>query len=505
MNRIYKKNTRLLAVVSALILISSYGLSSLKKAKSYLKKGEFDKSSVYFYKIIEESDVEKEKKLAEYGLGKSLLSLDLNLSSALFFGETLKRGSENNPYFLKSFKSFYSINKIIGFSEKFVDSVFSSSLIQANILDEKEKNFYLFHKGLSLFEKKQFKKSYKYFAKISEKDKSIAKSFFYRGIIEAVFDKNKSAVRTFKKAIKKGRNLLNSKSFIEQANLNIARIYYAEKRYSKAIKYYSKVSRDSINWLEALFEAAWAFALMEKPNNSLGNLHTILSPFYTNRFYPEANILKAINLFQLCYYKGVDDLLLEFEEKYKPLSKRLNSLLKKSKSKKGYLVRFLKKNKSKVNDPLNQVLADLSNLESFKTMNLSLKNISREIEEIEGIFTGKKHRPLRIKLMTYLKDLEKDLTDISEEELIALLTKKKEYLDNMFEQSILITAETLLKNIAKIKRKLDIKVDVDEQNFIGGMQELVLGQSLEYWPFEGEYWEDELGGYVYNIPNICQK
>jgi hypothetical protein len=31
-----------------------------------------------------------------------------------------------------------------------------------------------------------------------------------------------------------------------------------------------------------------------------------------------------------------------------------------------------------------------------------------------------------------------------------------------------------------------------------------LNQTLEYWPFEGEYWEDELGFYVYNLDSLCR-
>ena len=42
-----------------------------------------------------------------------------------------------------------------------------------------------------------------------------------------------------------------------------------------------------------------------------------------------------------------------------------------------------------------------------------------------------------------------------------------------------------------------------DANFIGGLQELKVGQDLEYWPFQGEYWEDELGGYVYNVNSKC--
>jgi hypothetical protein len=35
------------------------------------------------------------------------------------------------------------------------------------------------------------------------------------------------------------------------------------------------------------------------------------------------------------------------------------------------------------------------------------------------------------------------------------------------------------------------------------MQKLNINQTLEFWPFEGEYWEDELGFYVYNMASRC--
>ena len=89
-----------------------------------------------------------------------------------------------------------------------------------------------------------------------------------------------------------------------------------------------------------------------------------------------------------------------------------------------------------------------------------------------------------------------------------IINTAKSYLDElkeMFEQTILIEADSLLQKIARIKKELNIITFKSEEEFIGGMQKLVLGQALEYWPFDGEYWKDDLGGYVYNIPNLCKK
>ena len=72
-------------------------------------------------------------------------------------------------------------------------------------------------------------------------------------------------------------------------------------------------------------------------------------------------------------------------------------------------------------------------------------------------------------------------------------------------QTKLIVAEMQLGKLAKLRSKINVGQSYDKVQFIGGMQKLRIGQSLEYWPFEKEYWEDELGFYVYNMKSQCSK
>lgn len=498
------KRTKVL--IQVILLILSYeASSSLKKAKVLLKKENYPDAAVNFYKEYQAKKSKKRKLIAEYGLGKSLLSLDLNYSAAKYLGETIKRGDKDNPYFMKAFQSFYQVHSLIEFSNSFISSVLQDVEVSPRLFPPKERDFYLFHKGRTLFEENKFKKSYQFFSLVSQESLASAKSAFYKGIIEAALDQKEKAIESFKEAVIRSKGSTSKELIREEVSLNIARIYYSEGDFSSAIRYYSKIPRDSLNWLQALFEAAWAFSLMEKPNNTLGNLHTILSPFYQDRFYPEADILKTITLFQLCYYEGVEKLLENFEQKYKPLQRSVAKLLKKSEKKEGYLAFYVKKNLGKRDNPMNEVLREMSEVKSYKTLKVSLMNLNRELREVEGIFSDKSQAKVKKDIETHLKETKSDLKMNREKELIGLLKERKSYLDNMFEQAILIHAETLLKNIAKIKKQLNIRSKEDNKIFIGGMQALTLGQSLEYWPFEGEYWEDELGGYVYNLPNICEK
>ena len=70
-------------------------------------------------------------------------------------------------------------------------------------------------------------------------------------------------------------------------------------------------------------------------------------------------------------------------------------------------------------------------------------------------------------------------------------------------QTEFINAEMLLNRVDALRASLRVSTAEKRINFIGGFQTLSLSQELEYWPFQGEYWEDELGYYVYNLDSSC--
>ena len=72
-------------------------------------------------------------------------------------------------------------------------------------------------------------------------------------------------------------------------------------------------------------------------------------------------------------------------------------------------------------------------------------------------------------------------------------------------QTKLIVAEMRLGKLQTLRSLISTDRGDKKVQFIGGLQKLKLNETLEYWPFEGEYWEDELGFYVYNLESLCKK
>ena len=95
--------------------------------------------------------------------------------------------------------------------------------------------------------------------------------------------------------------------------------------YGQALRHYGKIRRTSEIWLQSIFEGAWTFFLMDKPNNTLGLIHTLLSPFFNDRFYPEAHILQAISYVKMCRYEEAKDALKYFRKTYDDVKKTLKA------------------------------------------------------------------------------------------------------------------------------------------------------------------------------------
>src|SRR5690606_29938178 len=150
-----------------------------------------------------------------------------------------------------------------------------------------------------------------------------------------------AAVKSFqrvKQAVDDGANVEDADRMRDLANLSMARTMYSasiqldpetnaptirEDALSAAVKYWNEVDEDSEYWLDAHFEAAWAYYMAGQYTRALGNIHTLKSPYFPKAFYPEADILKAIIFFFNCDYESATTVVARFNTKTPPLKEKL--------------------------------------------------------------------------------------------------------------------------------------------------------------------------------------
>jgi tetratricopeptide (TPR) repeat protein len=315
-----------------------------------------------------------------------------------------------------------------------------------------------------------------------------AKAIFNLGILATKKKNYKEAIFYFEKVLEMARNHRELAALGELSRLNLARSIYGTGDMERTIEVYSQFLSSSPHWLAVLLEASWPLMRVNDTTVSLGNLHTILSPFYREDLVGEGYILRATILFSLCKYEEMRLTLAQFFKIYDPV------------------VRAMQQESVQLQAP-----------ESFYQAYVTQKGLNRAfvnfIKRDEGVKNS-------LKVLDLLRSERRNIARYSRNEQMRHMSTVIEEADHSLVQEI----GTVLSRLHK--RKLADLVEQREQanylkvEIVTGEKELIEGQKglppkrvvdvetsvasgYRFWPFFGEYWEDELGTFVYTTESAC--
>lgn len=290
----------------------------------------------------------------------------------------------------------------------------------------------------------------------------------------------------------------------EVANLNLGRAYYAIGNFERSIEHFEATPRDSALWFESLYEASWAYFRLGRLSGALSHLQSVDSPFFEDTYHPEATLLRILIFYYLCKYIDGQVMLNEFTEENYPIQEALQKAIRKAESDPGALFEALyawktakKDTKLKLPDSVKQWFATD---ESLVSIGGYVAGIDAELAAIDRLKTGWQKSELRTDLERHLKDRGRDAVEDKGREALAKLTSMHAVLGGHLGSSELykvemITAEKNIYDAAYQGRLMDRiatrKADASVQ------------QGYRFWPFQGEYWVDELGWYEVNTINEC--
>jgi hypothetical protein len=378
--------------------------------------------------------------------------------------------------------------------------------------------------GRYKYRNRNYEEAVSLFEKVDKKSKYNVQSQFFTGISYVQLRKSVPAVKSFQKivtAIEDGAEGVDDESRMRDlAYLSMARTYYSASvrlddqnvptidanKLSAAVKYWNRVDVASEYWLDALFEESWAYFMAGDYPHALGNIHTIESPYFPNSFYPEADILKAVISFTICQYEDATTVVARMKKKYEPIRKELEAVLNRFKGEGGeqQFFQFLKDVRAgKAN--LSPVIRPV--VENALSDRQLLKNLEyvRVLDEEDGRF---KKAPPSFKNSPIGNDVT-DALNLARDLAIrnAGSLAKERYQRNLDElnEHLRSASKVLIDITAAERNKLD-------QSVVTG--QLTKEESLTYgvvkpddehvlWPFNGEYWRDELGFYRQVVVSKC--
>ncbi|MBZ4417077.1 adventurous gliding motility protein GltC [Myxococcus sp. RHSTA-1-4] len=299
------------------------------------------------------------------------------------------------------------------------------------------------------------------------------------------------------------------KSLRELAFMQLARTHYGMQQNRYALFYLAKVERGNTQWLESLFESSWANYRVGQYEQALGNLITLSSPFFREEYFPEALILKAVIYYENCRYRESNLILQDFERTYLPVHDQLESLVKKNMDAGEYysvLAEVQKKNKEGLEKNETDII--LERILRLALTDQDLRKTNDSILELEAEMDAFANKADTFKYSELSKSLLEDL----KVQRTALISKAGIMAKGKLETE-LVALKQLLANGLRIKFETTTKEKefLEEQLKAGGRTAIVKKYKYSvavpddqlYWPYEGEYWRDELGTYQYTLTKGC--
>ena len=499
------------------------------QAKKLFDKERWSEAALALHRVVngETGDDPGNKQLAQYYLAIALYRLKFYQASYAIFSVIA-----DNPNHLKFKETLLWLAKLATQLPEPADIIervgkYTDEQV-ARFDNDQQRDLYWqlnYMLGRYKYRNRQYQESIRLFNKVNRRSEYYVKSQFFSGISYVQLRKSVPAVEAFQRietAIDEGvEGVEDEERMRDLAYLSMARTYYSAsikldpetnaptidtKKLSAAVKYWNTVEASSEYWLDALFEQSWAYFMAGDYPRALGNIHTLQSPYFPNSFYPEAEVLKAVIYFANCNYDAATIVVARFNRKFIPLREHLEKILKRYKgaNQEEPFYRFLlqvREGKAEL-DPTIKPIVEIA---------LSDRQLLRNIEYVKVLDdeTGRDRKSppdfrssgLGQQVEDSLK-LARDLAVRQAGELA--LSRYQRNVDELSEH--LRNGEKILIDITAAQRNLlDQKL---QQGQVSKAESKIYGvvkpdEEHVLWPFDGEYWRDELGFYRQVVESAC--
>jgi TolA-binding protein len=467
-------------------------------------------ASLMLFDLLQSGSYPAQETKIHYYLGRSLQDLDMVHTAQYHFLRVVKKGP-SNPYFNYALPQLVKIARFTG-DDTELQRIVSKIPPDAYPRGAKSDLYYLM--GVRYYGKEQLSEARKAFGQVSTKSPHYLKSEYFRGVIFNQQGKLKSASRSFREVYRQEVEVYNDPRYLREvedikglALVNIGRIYYGIERYQDASKWYGLVDHENTHWPEAVFESAWSNFMLSNLNSTLGQILTLRSGFFKDdQYIPEATVLRALTYFNLCEYETVEKILLSFEDDYRPQQTEMAEFVGQYSSAEGrkladqawetYFDSQSRRDTILPKSFFNKVLR-----------NGDLAGIVRHLEMMnaeEDLISKQKDRWQNAMGPYLSKVIEADRQRYKRKAGILLLREMARQSNKIAD---LLTQSEIIRFEVVDAQRVDYAYKASNVD-VGSVEDRVdldfaTAVDFIYWPFNGEFWKDELGYYSYTEQGSC--
>ena len=446
--------------------------------------------------------------IATYGIANALARAGLLQSAANKLLEVVRAGPEK-IFFERAFEQLRELRRTINFRPPELEDLTQFSVVAK---DKAFQDSFHYFVGEFLHDFGLSADAIPYLEKVTTKAPDYPRAQYLLGLIAFQDETLNNAERVkrasegFQNAVVAGEEMKNQ-GVVDLAYLSLARLAYEFTQFDAAIFYYRKISKNSPKIARAFYESGWSYFLKGDVSRALGVFHAMHSPYFRHQFYPELWILEATIYVQNCHIKHAEAAIERFETDVLVLGPPLRDFLARHTRPEEFYEAIV----AAVNTP--KIAALPRNLISPVLQNVEFYNIHKTIKQIETEEAKVKAELQRLgptgqELLSKLGQLR--VERIAEAGVVVQRTLRAVekdiglYQDKLTELRLdmqeieLQRKNTEIENIENKGDAAAAKPGVETQGSIA-----IAGSDAMVWPFEGEFWKDEIGAYRSYLRSQC--
>jgi hypothetical protein len=508
-----------LALVALLLAAASARAdSAIQEARKLYNQGQYFSAARYAYAASQDGSARKGE--ANSVVTLSLAKAGLWNSATYFFIQTLQSGERE------------AIRQVLVLTESLIGHVGPDLLREYLIRHTKYEDYdpvnrsaYLFSLGKVAILKDDMNRSIEYLNQVKSQSRLYPHSLELRGTALSIQGRVDEAVDDFRDCQKysdlvvteidtqspRYRSQVNeAKDLRARCAADEGRAWYQGEKFEEAERAYDKIPKASRVWPEILFEQAWnAFAKREF-NRTLGKLVTYKAPALDFVFNSEVEVLRAQTYLALCLYDDVQKSIDDFNQRYTAIGREAKRFVE---SNAGNLETFhqlgLKalKEKRATQDPVLRLANRFVRGPYFTDLAAQEDTLAKEKDVIAGVArqTGANQGSGFVPFLgEALKWRRRTIHQLGGAYVKNSLIDHHAVLVSDFEKISFIRLEMLSRAKDKLIRKvMNAKAEDDERT--RGVVRPTRKDHQLFWTFNGEFWNDELGDYVFGLESECGK
>jgi hypothetical protein len=481
-------------------------VSDFKNALALSRSGKYAEASQILFRMIYNPRYRSQAPRIRYILGLNLWKMKLYQLAAFQFISVVKDG--NGKYVNLALGKLSLVANILG-----DDSLlnYAISRVKVSQFPANQRDMLYFRIGEYQQRSGQYAAAADSFGRVARGSSLYSKAKYQQGLAYDLSGKTGQGLQSFEQMRLANEGKSPTDPAYVGALMGMARTYYQMKNWDQAIEYYRQVPRDSLFWHDTLFESSWAMLRSGRFRSALSNFQSLHSAYYEGYYLPESLLLRGIVYLYICKFDEIEKVLDLFQKQYKPVYKKVDALLNLRSDPSVYfnmMVQLMIQKKRGQIDPNSALPYVVAQKISQEGDYQNSYGYIRMLLQERHIFNSLPAAWKSDSIGSYAKKvldtrLSKAKSKAGRQIKNHLLAVKKELVE-LFEQEGFIRFEALNSKKEELKKEIAGKDVATKQVDENRARDFYIQNGYQYWPFDGEYWLDEIGNYHYVGTQSCK-